>query len=279
VNTIIEYRPRRHGKITDQLDTIAGDIRWRLASIGEHVIAIGQLLSAARMTADYGQWSVWLADLGISETTARNWMNVARNFELATAEAYQRAALYALAAPSVTDEVREAAEQIVASRDAQITLREAKLLKVAPDGVRNQFASGKLSLEAAEGLVESLKQPVKPQVRQMVERGQITDPAVVPMLDQLDDDTLEVAEASGTVDGETPLVQLRAADLVRYEDEQRREKQRQQRATTRVTVCMNHKADVVAVDGDRVTLDVSGLGDRLPAGVVVYVTIERKIEK
>lgn len=278
MTTIIDVQPALDADRTTRLQTIAGDIRWRLTSIGEHVIAIGGLLSAARMTAGYGEWSVWLADLGISETTARNWMNVARNFESATAEAYQRAALYALAAPSVSDEVREAAEQIVARRDAQITMREAKLLKAAPEGVRNQFASGKLSLEVAEGLVESLAQPVKPRVRQMVERGQITDPAVVPMLDQLDDDTLEVAEASGTLDGEMPLSQLRAADLVRHEDEQRREKQRQQQAEKWQTVCFAHKAHVVSSD-DHLVLDMRGLVADVGEGEIVRVTIERRVQQ
>lgn len=277
--TTIIFNPHRHGKTALIMDTLAQDIRSRLTRIGEDIIGIGQALLQARKVCPRGHWSAWLGELGLPESTARNYMNVAMRFQSATVAGYQQAALYILAAPTTPAPARDAAEQLVADRgpDHPVTSREARVLKDAPDAVRTRYVGGDLSLTQAEGLVQSLRQPLKPVVRQMVEAGRVSDPAVVVMLDRLPDEELEVVAVTGAVHGEAsvPLPEVTARDLQRIEEERRREEQRRKQAEQRVTVCLGRKADVVAVDGDCVTIQMSGLAGALTEGDVIFVTIEK----
>lgn len=257
------------------------EIEQAVEKVGREVVRIGEWLLESKSLVPHGQWETWvLGNVGISLTTARNYMNVAQRFKSATLAGYQQAALYILAAPSTPAPARDAAAQLAAGRGADdpVTSREAKVLKAAPDAIRQRYVDGNLTLNAVEGLMQVLRQPLKDRTRRLVETGQVSDPEVAVALDHVDDEELEVIEHTGAIQGDEsiPLRLATARDLQRVEADRRRETIRQQQAQQRVTVCLGRKADVVAVDGDRVTIAMPGLGDDLPAGAVVYVTIERE---
>jgi hypothetical protein len=94
------------------------------------IIEIGRELIAAKAEVGHGDWSPWLkVEFGWSDSTAQNYMNVARKFPTLgnfTAITIDATALYALSAPDVPQEARdEAVERAEAGE--RITTRQAYL--------------------------------------------------------------------------------------------------------------------------------------------------------
>lgn len=263
---------------TAQLEDIAQRIAWNMTQIGMRLIEAGDLLLDARAICPHGQWSSFLASAQISESTARNLMNVAQRFKSATVTGYQAAALYALARPSVDEGAREIAETVIAGRDAQMTRREAQAIARAPEPVRQRYAAGALSLTQVEGLTAAMQTVTRPALRALVET-QVSDPEVVPYLAQMPDDEITVIAATGYLQGTEviPADRLTVRDIARHEEDRQREAVLQQQATIWRDVVVQRKATVVACDGSEITLQLSGL-DCLAAGDTVRVTIERRAQ-
>lgn len=93
-----------------RLDRIARSIRSKLAQNTRNAIVVGMELLEARDIIGHGYWGEWLKkEFEWSESTARNYMNVARQFGNADHSAVlsiSAKVAYLLAAPSTPDEAR-----------------------------------------------------------------------------------------------------------------------------------------------------------------------------
>ena len=88
-------------------------IKDRLTRTVENIIEIGRDLTLAKERLGHGNFLTWIdAEFGMSDQTARNFMNVGRRFAKSKTVwdlPMTQAALYLLAAPSTDDDVVEAA--------------------------------------------------------------------------------------------------------------------------------------------------------------------------
>ena len=96
-----------------ELEAVTARIKARMARTVENIIEIGRDLALAKKRLGHGNFLAWIdAEFGMSDQTARNFMNVARRFSKSKTVLdlpMTQAALYLLAAPSTDDEVVDAA--------------------------------------------------------------------------------------------------------------------------------------------------------------------------
>jgi hypothetical protein len=121
------------------------------------IIEIGRELIAAKAEVKHGEWLAWLADeFGWSDSTAANYMNVARKFPTLgnmTGITIDATALYALSAPEVPQEARD--EAVERAEDGEhISKADAEaLITGALQAERQKFEAiiAELQEEAASG--------------------------------------------------------------------------------------------------------------------------------
>jgi Protein of unknown function (DUF3102) len=113
----------------------------KIITIGRRsYIDIGRELLAARELAQHGTWRTFLQRCGMSESTARNYMNVAERFadKSTTVALLPPAALYAMSAPNADPTVVDA---IVSEVDAGSTLTTPEIKeRLAPKSIFDDAA-------------------------------------------------------------------------------------------------------------------------------------------
>lgn len=119
----------------------AGRIRLRMSRTAEDIVEIGRDLIAVKKAVGHGNFLKWIdAEFGMAEQSARNFMNVADRFKSTTVGDLPPTVLYALAAPSTPDEVRDEVARRTKAGE-KVTTADVKRLKVdleeiaaSPDG-------------------------------------------------------------------------------------------------------------------------------------------------
>src|SRR5918912_824865 len=101
------------GKTAEKVQAAAERIRQTVKRTIEDIIEIGNELLAVKEALEHGQFGAWLrAEFGWTDRTARNFMGVAEQFGSKTetiSDLIEPTAAYLLAAPSASDEARQAA--------------------------------------------------------------------------------------------------------------------------------------------------------------------------
>ena len=111
MNTVIQATFDYQVLDTETQDFVQGrakDIHVRLKRTAEDIIAIGQALIEVKTRLGHGQFGAWIqTELGMTDRTARNFMNVASRFgdKTETVSDLPATVLYLLAAPSTPDEI------------------------------------------------------------------------------------------------------------------------------------------------------------------------------
>ncbi|MCW5697332.1 MAG: DUF3102 domain-containing protein [Bauldia sp.] len=107
-------------------------IRLRMSRTAQDIIEIGRDLIEVKSRLGHGRFLGWIeAEFGMSDRAARNFMDVADRFGSVKSETISDltpTVLYALAAPSTPDEVREEVVQRAAAGES-ITTEEVRRLK------------------------------------------------------------------------------------------------------------------------------------------------------
>jgi hypothetical protein len=104
-------------------------IRTRMSRTGQDIVDIGRDLIGAKKRLGHGRFLAWIeAEFGMTDRSARRFMEVAESFKSDTVSDLTPTVLYALAAPSTPDEVRTEATSRAAAGEV-ITLDEVKRLK------------------------------------------------------------------------------------------------------------------------------------------------------
>ena len=101
-------------KVADRLRLAADRIRQKVKQTTDDIIAIGKDILGVKEALPHGQFGHWLdTEFGWTERTARNFMAVAERFgpksEMISDLKIAPTAAYLLAAPSASDEARQAA--------------------------------------------------------------------------------------------------------------------------------------------------------------------------
>lgn len=105
-------------------------IRVRLKRTAEDIIEIGHDLLLVKDRLEYGQFGAWLQqEFEFSHSSALKFMRVAERFgKIAQSANLKPVILYALSAPSTSDEVREAALKLAEAGET-VTLADVQALK------------------------------------------------------------------------------------------------------------------------------------------------------
>jgi hypothetical protein len=106
-----DYLPDLSPEQISTLSGISDDIQGHSHNIVKEIYALGNQLIAAREIVPHGKWGAYLdREFKWSESTARNWINVAENIDSATVADLDvaPAVLYAIAAPATNPDTRQA---------------------------------------------------------------------------------------------------------------------------------------------------------------------------
>ena len=145
----------------DYVRNLTGEIRTRGQRMCTELIAIGHDLINVKDALPHGQFGRWLtAEFGWSERTARNYMALAEAFghlNSATLADSEPTALYALAANTVPDEVRErfiaqaGAGQPIRHKEVREKLGTSPRAKADPTGIELVAEIVRLMVDAYDG--------------------------------------------------------------------------------------------------------------------------------
>lgn len=170
-------------------------IRLRLKRTAEDIVAIGQELHDAKAQLAHGQFGAWLdAEFEMSQPTAERFMMVAERFggKIVNLTNINPSVLYALAAPSTSDEIVagvtsgeipataeaiKAAKAEAAAAKRQAAQAEAERVRVE-DESQAQIDATTRQLTALQRELEDLRDapPPEPQIREVVK--EVTPPKV-----------------------------------------------------------------------------------------------------
>jgi hypothetical protein len=176
--------------LATRLQQRVGRVRERLTVAAEAIVAIGRELIAAKDELPHGEFGPWLlAEFGMSDRTARNYMRVAESFKTETVSDLPIAAraLYLLAGGDVPEEARE--EAIERAQDGeQIGHKQAQEIKQRHTSERPQNSQTAAHSEAEASETEPTldRAPQTPQNP----AHRLTDNATVDADDD-DDPTLD----------------------------------------------------------------------------------------
>lgn len=108
----------------------AAIIKAHMKSAAESIIAVGTALKRQKERLPHGMFLPWIeAEFGMTDRTARNFMNVAEVYAKSeTVSDLSAKALYELAAPSTPQYVREQVEELIVDGQ-KITVADVKRLK------------------------------------------------------------------------------------------------------------------------------------------------------
>lgn len=283
-------QPRR---IEDYIPTLAPEaaarvngqvalIRDRMMLSLEAARQIGARLAAVKEDVGQGNWLKALQCIGIKERAAQYYLSVYERFPALPPEVASRispSAAYILSAAKVDEGTRQQAAAIAGNG---VTVDEplAKFLRDAPAPLVARFQAQTLTKSQALGLQKALRgKKIKPRVRKLAEET-LTDPDVVPLLDAMPDEDVEVIAATGYLQGMTviPASTLTARDIQRHQEDVRKQAWLEGHLAKREArlVCELAPAAVagVVVNGF-VTLKLGDAAAGLMKGDKVYVTIER----
>lgn len=266
----------------------AAQVNEQVAYIRQHMVLtivaareIGERLSLVKKTVGKGHWLKTLECIGIKERAAQYYLSLYRRFPILPPEVAARISLsaaYILSSTQVDDGTRVTAATI-AGDGIEVDEATARFLRDAPAPLVERFKAQAVTKAQALGLQKALRKPLKPAVRKLAETT-LTDADVVPLLDRMPDEDVEVIAATGYLQGMNviPADKLTARDILRHEEDERKAKRqadllekRQQRL-----VCELQSATVagLVVNGILI-LKIGEVADSLLMGDKVYVTIER----
>lgn len=136
-------------------------IRGRMQLAAESIIEVGRELIQQKKDLGHGNFLAWIdAEFGMSTRTSQNFISVAERFsdKYATVAHLAPTALYALAAPSTPEPVREQVLERAASGE-KVTAKEIEKLK-------KDLEKATTKLEDANGQVLAMKAEASVAVRQ-----------------------------------------------------------------------------------------------------------------
>lgn len=143
----------------DEVREVAVRIRLRMSRTVQEVIEIGRDLIAVKEKLGHGKFLRWIeTEFRMSDHTASNIMNVARRFgdQIPNYFEFGPSVLYALAAPSTSDEVVE--EVISKSANGEkVTVDDVKRLKAEAKGLKEKEREARSIATAANNLVSELR--------------------------------------------------------------------------------------------------------------------------
>jgi hypothetical protein len=161
-------------------------IRVRLKRTAEDIIEIGHDLLLVKDRLEHGQFGEWLQQgFEFSHSSALKFMRVAERFgKIAQSANLKPAILYALSAPSTSDEVREAALNLAAASEReQRSYRElvdtqnkiADLAKTQADAAiehaRKEVEAGQQMIDALKSELEQRQREQRNAIRQGIQAG------------------------------------------------------------------------------------------------------------
>jgi hypothetical protein len=170
----------------------AARLHMRLSRTAQDIIEIGRDLIAVKDRVGHGNFLPWIdREFGMTEDTAQRLMSVARNMadQIPQGAVFQRAVLYALAAPSTTPEVRA---EIVdrAAAGEKITVADVRAVKGRSDvkkkAVATTSAGTALKRSAADISKADRAEAKAREVAKAKEAKPKPDPAT-SLVDQIDD--------------------------------------------------------------------------------------------
>ncbi|MGG3810932.1 DUF3102 domain-containing protein [Methylorubrum rhodesianum] len=174
-----------------QVRDAAVRIRMRMARTAEDIVEIGRDLIRVKDLLGHGNFLPWIKDeFGMSKESALNFMRVAEQFgENVTVTNLPPTVLYALAAPSTPDEVKD---EIIdrAKAGAKVTsadvldlkrqVKEAKAAVAEERGLRQAIESRSHEVMAERDQAASENTLLKSQIQQLKQRAPQAAPAAQP---------------------------------------------------------------------------------------------------
>lgn len=133
-------------------------IRGRMQLAAESIIEVGRELIEQKKALGHGNFLPWIeAEFGMSQDTAGRFMNVAGRLgdKFRSVRNMPATALYALAAPSTPEPVREAVLERAASGE-KVTAKEIETLKRQLAKAEETIAEKEAQRRAQEGLAASM---------------------------------------------------------------------------------------------------------------------------
>lgn len=111
-----------------ELQETADRIRQRLNFVSEEMIEVGLELLKVKESLPHGRFGEWvLEELNMSQSTANNFMNVARNKErIGEPNQFTPSALYSLVASNVPSEALETAKEVAKTQGKPVGKKQAK---------------------------------------------------------------------------------------------------------------------------------------------------------
>lgn len=154
-NEIIESTSFNYSKLEPELAIdcrmTADRIRRKMKRAAEDVIEIGQDLIRIKNLLPHGMFGPWVeSEFEMTHKTATNFMNVAirLNKKIENFSYFKPSVLYALAAPSTTEEEIEEAVKLAETK--VVTLSEVKRIKQKHEFIRNETTQVDIDITAEE---------------------------------------------------------------------------------------------------------------------------------
>ena len=254
--------------IPDQrLDEIAIDIQSRLKRIAEDIAIIGQQLTEARQLLPPGEWSPWVARLGISLRTAQRYMRAGTLLgERDILSRLKPSAVIALAAPSCPG---------AALTEVERRLRDGELLPpAAVDEIIVKYRTLEAVSAGAKALLENYGTDEAGRPTRSISRSAVTS------LSEVADDALEraVVEA-GDIDlpvSDHIPASVRAA--VALATHRRKGEHIEENTTPETRLEGAAEVTMVDVEAGVIVFRVPEIARRLKAGVKVGLVVRIALE-
>lgn len=188
-----------------EVQHLAMQIRAQAQITLHTVVLMGVNLTRIKEVLGHGCFGDWLqCEFGWATATAENYMNVARVFgdkipTVGNLERINLAGLYILATRRVNSDVQADAIKLLIGGE-NLTVAASEALRDAPALLRARYVNREITQAAFVGLHSAAQAAVSPAVKKLaLER--ITDPEVVPMLDALPEDEIQVIALTGYLQG------------------------------------------------------------------------------
>jgi DNA repair exonuclease SbcCD ATPase subunit len=144
------------------VQTKTAEIRILVKQTAQGIIEIGQRLIEVKEKLGHGNWLPWLeGEFGWNEQTARNFMNVARNFpQIQNNFGFQLRALYLLSAPSTPESAREEALSLAESGEKISHAKAQEIIakhKAEAEAAKNELKIKQQVLTTLEDQINSLE--------------------------------------------------------------------------------------------------------------------------
>ena len=206
-------------------------IKLRIKRAAEDIVAIGQDLTAVKEKLEHGQFLGWIeAEFEMSQRTAYNFMQVAEKFgKFAIIANFSPTVLYALAAPSTPESVREEAISRVEQGES-LSVKEVQELKRKAKEAEQMAQRNQAELDAANSELDAAnteKQQIADRNAVLLADLQALEKQAANLQHELDNQEPERIEIETLPEGYTSEVEAIEAERQQWiEEQQELEQQR-----------------------------------------------------